>query len=294
MVGSTLYYCDEYNQGYSICSWDRQYNPVNSVNVFSEGNRRPLPQELSINNRGEIVVAGNFDHSLIFGDHEINTDYNPRYMFVAKYGFPCPVFGESSGVFCQGDVYEGRELTQSGSYTFVYPSSSPGVDSIHTMHATVLSQLFTGIDDLTVCKDSVVVLQAIPTYTEYYWSTNETTSSIEVVYNQTGTYHLYLTLWQGECHNTETITVTVVNCQSDITEYQLSNMLLYPNPVTDICRVEIGQEQLERIIVYDMYGRKVGTHHTLDFSTKELSPGIYIVKVVTANSKTGEQKMVKQ
>ncbi|MDR2008868.1 MAG: T9SS type A sorting domain-containing protein [Bacteroidales bacterium] len=277
--------------GLSLCSWDVDGNALNlSTNITSSINLNMYPQELSINNRGEIVVAGNFDNTLGFGEHAISTGGAPRYMFIAKYGFPCAVQGESSGIFCYGDVYDGTTLTYSGDYTFIYESSISGIDSVHTLHATVHPQLLTDIRDTTVCTGDSFTLTADSGYSSYSWSSGSQTNTETLQFDQAGNYTIYVSITDGVCYGIDEIEVTAEIC-TDTKEILLPQISICPNPVTDICRIDIDGAKLSEITIIDIYGREILKPKSAEFSVAGLAEGIYIARVKFANDRVAYGKL---
>ncbi len=75
-------------------------------------------------------------------------------------------------------------------------------------------------------------------------------------------------------------------------------IIIYPNPVFDVLRVEIIQENINKIIVIDSFGKIVSEYdsdnlsNTKDINTANLSPDIYILKVIT-NQSTYFKKFIK-
>jgi hypothetical protein len=147
--------------GFNICSWDRDGNQVGSIPVAStcSGLDKLSPYDTRVNSWGEIFTTGTYDYGLTFGEHYIYGDGFK--MFIAKYGNVCPFMSEETANFCYGTEYNGTVLTQSGDYQFILESSTPEVDSVVNLHATVFPQLTTGINDTTFCVNQTYLLEAI-------------------------------------------------------------------------------------------------------------------------------------
>jgi hypothetical protein len=85
---------------------------------------------------------------------------------------------------------------------------------------------------------------------------------------------------------------------SDITKDN-SSIKLYPNPTTGELRIENEELRIENVEVYDIYGKKLSSHHLIPTSShhliniSHLTAGMYFVNIHTA---TGEivRKIVKQ
>ena len=85
----------------------------------------------------------------------------------------------------------------------------------------------------------------------------------------------------------DTLILRVTNCPAlDISENQLSEWILYPNPSTGrvFIRSEISQTPMD-IAIYDLsghiLGRPIPTNNELDLSS--LSPGVYILEIQSLN-----------
>jgi len=74
---------------------------------------------------------------------------------------------------------------------------------------------------------------------------------------------------------------------------ELQNYMLdiYPNPTTGKLKIENGELKIENVEIYDMYGRNLTPHTSLDIS--DLSNGIYFVKITTEKGVV-TKKVVKQ
>jgi hypothetical protein len=147
-------------KGLTICTWDTEGSQLESINVESTctGMAGLMSYDTRVNNFGEVITTGTYDYGLTFGEHEIYGDGFK--MFIAKYGNPCSIITDETETFCFGDEYNGSILTESGDYQFIFESSTPDIDSVVNLHATVYPQLTTGIHDTTLCKDEMYILEA--------------------------------------------------------------------------------------------------------------------------------------
>lgn len=83
----------------------------------------------------------------------------------------------------------------------------------------------------------------------------------------------------------------------DVNEYLIeSKFLIYPNPVKDVLNIEFvkGDNEIESVLIYSTLGKLVREYEVVDNSinVKNLSSGIYLLKVVTEN-KILTEKLVK-
>jgi hypothetical protein len=73
-----------------------------------------------------------------------------------------------------------------------------------------------------------------------------------------------------------------------------SNIILYPNPTNSIFNVEIPNETIKIVRVYDLAGKEIMITNQQLVDASDFSAGIYIVKIETESGKTGVSKLVKK
>ena len=91
-----------------------------------------------------------------------------------------------------------------------------------------------------------------------------------------------------EVHNSATLTEGFKEDDEDIdniTEEQISSVIVYPNPVNDRIFIE-AETEIEEVVVYDIYGRHQVTETpsrqgNLSIDLSDLKSGIYFVKINT-------------
>ena len=272
--------------GFNICTWDRDGNQVGTITVEStcSGLDKLRPFDTRVNSWGEIFITGTYDYGLTFGEHYIYGDGFK--MFIAKYGNPCPIITDETSVFCYGSEYNGSVLTQSGDYQFILESSTPEVDSVVNLHATVYPQLTTGINDTTFCNDETYVLEANNGYNTYSWSTGSATNEQELTYNSTGIENVYVTLTDDNCTGIDTIVITIEVC--GFAESQVTNNLnLYPVPANSHVTVQLSDNQkIEAYSVFNLQGKLIKSENisfesSFTITTQELPAGQYLIYVKT-------------
>jgi len=91
---------------------------------------------------------------------------------------------------------------------------------------------------------------------------------------------------------------TTVESTLGITDIQLLNLQIYPNPTQDVLAIK-GQHIIEAVTIYDISGRLVnqiemiGNRNELEINTSSLTQGTYFVKVKTESGE-GVQKLIKE
>ena len=136
----------------------------------------------------------------------------------------------------------------------------------------------------------------------YLWSTGDTIASITVSPDETTTYSVTVT--NGLCETTDSVTITVT---TGISQYQKTDIRIYPNPTTGIVNVVLGMEngwQNGGIQVFDMYGRMLGvvnpsdargaSPQTVEIDLSRYPTGMYLLKVVNDGKVTAIGKVVKE
>ena len=132
--------------------------------------------------------------------------------------------------------------------------------------------------------------------TNYSWSTGATTSHITDAPSTTTTYTVTATNTAG-CTGATTITITVHNCTTSISEIYSSDLkiLVSPNPFSESAVVSVlGQEENQsyEMKIFDMLGDEV---RRIYFAGKQtaidrgyLSEGIYFYKIETIRTRASE------
>lgn len=103
--------------------------------------------------------------------------------------------------------------------------------------------------------------------------------SFTVVYTYTNT---------SGCSASDSKVITVDACVG-IEELQAASVKLYPNPVQDVLYINTNSTEPKTVEVYDLVGKNVislmTTEATVSIDSRELTNGIYIVKIQSGNAK---------
>jgi hypothetical protein len=73
-----------------------------------------------------------------------------------------------------------------------------------------------------------------------------------------------------------------------------SDLSVYPNPTVDVLRIR-DYSQVTKVSIFDMNGKAVlesGASKTGEISVRNLTSGMYLVRVSRANGLTSSQKIV--
>lgn len=274
--------------GLAVCVWDTAGNAVESIDIPTTCTNpgKLYPYDTRVNSWGEIFTTGTYDYGLTFGDHYIHG--GGFKMFIAKYGNLCPFINEQTANFCYGTEYNGTVLTQSGDYQFVLESSTPDVDSVIILHATVYPQLTTGINDTTLCANETHILEANSGYNSYSWSAGSSTNTQELNYSTVGIENIYVTLTDDNCTAVDTIVITVEICGLTA-QNPLNSISLYPVPANAHISVQLANnEKITDYSVFNLQGQLIKTEtvnstDNFGFSVADFTPGQYIIYVKSEN-----------
>ncbi|MEL4457186.1 T9SS type A sorting domain-containing protein [Lutimonas vermicola] len=154
-------------------------------------------------------------------------------------------------------------------------------------------------EDMTICLGETIVLNGSGGET-YQWSNGETSSSISVSPNRTTSYELTAT--RGGVSNTDSVTITVENCEnqiiSDEKDMAILEMAVYPNPTKGKLTILINNldEDANFIIndtngslIYSDYITGEKTQFEKQINLSRYNDGLYFVRLYTA-----EQYLVKK
>jgi len=88
---------------------------------------------------------------------------------------------------------------------------------------------------------------------------------------------------------------TSLNCTLSNEDLQLENSInLYPNPAFNEFNIELEQEVLDQVNMYNLQGQLVKTSNIKNVDVSDLTTGIYLVQVVTTNGTTSTQQLIKK
>lgn len=93
----------------------------------------------------------------------------------------------------------------------------------------------------------------------------------------------------------ESVAVVNTACTAlSTSDFDLNEISLYPNPTNFVFNLEIPNEVVKQVEIYDLSGKKLlkSNQHQIDVSS--LATGIYMVQIQTESGKTGVSKLVKK
>ncbi|MGK0236100.1 MAG: hypothetical protein ACI9EK_002645 [Psychroserpens sp.] len=107
----------------------------------------------------------------------------------------------------------------------------------------------------------------ISTYNEYSWSRG--------LINNYGTLNNILNVEDIEDNNTK------------------NELIIYPNPTSDILNIKLRNEQIEKVILYDMSGKQLKEFKKSTINLKEFKAGLYLIKIFTTSKNIINSKIIK-
>ena len=185
-----------------------------------------------------------------------------------------------------GEMTQSIMVSAAGEYS-VSVFNEYGCEASDTIAVSILAAPTFAISDTSVCVNEEIVL-SVDTDDEVLWFGETEGNTYAQTYPYAGEYLVWVTVSNGECETTDTITVTVETCTS-VDEMSAMEIQLYPNPVRDMATfIVTGYEGAISYIVADLSGREMTFEtvsvdnesvHTVDVSN--LVSGVYILRITT-------------
>ena len=119
------------------------------------------------------------------------------------------------------------------------------------------------------------------------WSTINTTTHPYTITNLDAetSYDVYVTATCGEQTSSQSATITFVTQPNSVNEYVMNSTLLYPNPTTGEFRIQNSELRIERVEVYDVYGKLMTSievdDHAVTIDASSFASGVYFTRVYT-------------
>ena len=104
-------------------------------------------------------------------------------------------------------------------------------------------------------------------------------------------YTAVLTATNGSCSDEYSIEIVISVSLEELSG--LSDVVVYPNPTSSILNINLDEE-IEKIDIYSLLGRKVGTSTNTQMDISNLANGIYLLSIETKNGKIGTKRIVKK
>jgi hypothetical protein len=141
-------------------------------------------------------------------------------------------------------------------------------------------------NDTVLCTGNAITLNAGNNFTDYKWSTGETTPAIRVNNGTTGSIHYSVSAINNNCKVTDTLLITFDLCSGiNPMGKDYPWCYIYPSPFKNT--FSIYSERKLLISIYDISGRIVETSSCQGnlIAGQDLKPGIYFVEAQFKNNK---------
>ena len=185
-----------------------------------------------------------------------------------------------------GETTQSIMVSAAGEYS-VTVFNEYGCEASDTIAVSILAAPTFAISDTSACVNEEIIL-SVDTEDEVLWFGETESNTYAQTYPYAGEYLVWVTVSNGECETTDTITVTVGTCTS-VVEMAAMEIQLYPNPVRDMATFTVsGYNGVISYMVIDMSGREMTfetvsvdneSAHTIDVSA--LAPGVYVLRITT-------------
>ncbi|MCT4664201.1 MAG: T9SS type A sorting domain-containing protein [Flavobacteriales bacterium] len=136
----------------------------------------------------------------------------------------------------------------------------------------------------------------------YSWSFGNGDFSTEVnptyKYTDHGTYYVTLTAFHGPCEDVFTKKI-IVRPNIGVKEQVLINFEVYPNPTKNIFTIDLAEDYPEvNMELYDILGKKILerklTEKSNEIAIPSLESGTYIIRLMSADGKIQQKKLIVQ
>jgi hypothetical protein len=98
--------------------------------------------------------------------------------------------------------------------------------------------------------------------------------------------------FRGFIHNYGTLN-NILNINDIAIDNVEDDFTLYPNPTSDILNVNVKNQNIEKIILYDISGKKLKVFNESSIDLMEFKTGLYFIKIHTKTRKVLTSKVVK-
>ena len=192
-------------------------------------------------------------------------------------------------ISCESYLWNGTSYDSSGVYSLLY-NNSLGCDSLVVLYLYVTNTIAEIIAPLNPINTDLTVniISGISPFT-YKWNTGETTPIITPINN--GDYWLIVTDYNG-CVS-DTIYYNVIWISSNVSEFQIDKLNIYPNPSNDIFYIKfkstINQNIILRIIniigeeIYTEFLNNYDGEYSKNINLSNKSKGVYYLEITTPN-----------
>lgn len=194
-----------------------------------------------------------------------------------------PATGVDVQAACESFTWiDGNTYTESDNEaTFVIQNgASTGCDSIVTLNLTVTPE-----PNPTIQQNGIT-LECPIGFDSYQWydDNGPIPNAISSNYTPTTTGNFYCVVEQNSCFGQSN---TIMYIATGLISKTDSDILIYPNPVTDFLKIQIMEKEVSSIQMYDLSGKEIVLKMTNSgmFDVSHVKSGVYIVAITFAENR---------
>jgi len=200
---------------------------------------------------------------------------------------------------CDSYIWNGSSLDTSGIYSFTY-SNSFGCDSLSFLDLTITSVVAEIVAPLNPNNTEIIanIISGASPFT-FIWNTSEITPTITPTNN--GEYWVIISDFNG-CIS-DTIYYNVNWISSNVDEFQINGLNIYPNPSNDIFHLKFESKINQQIAlrIFNVFGEDIYLEYLNNYSgefskkinLKNKSKGVYFLEIITPNGTLNKKLVLK-
>jgi len=251
--------------------------------------------ENSCHNRDTIIVTFHPYHNILFGDDDIIVCGS--YVLDAGEGAYSYLWNTTPPQTTSSIV-----VTIPGTYSVTATGDSFGCETTQSIFVDVREPIsFSLGSDVSAPVDSFVNIGIEHIYSEYLWNTGHTVPMLTVYGSTygTGTHEFWLTsIALNGCSHTDTINVTFYNGAGIETNSSDNELILYPNPTSEIIYLHSEKNIIKDVEIYNIYGesvlKEIINNMEISLNVSNFAKGLYIVKCQFGDNNTEVFKLLIQ
>lgn len=159
-----------------------------------------------------------------------------------------------------------------------------------------------GTDSIYQQQNTTLNLDAGAGFSEYLWSTGDTTQTLSIVLNNDWlNYNLLMVQVKSKFGCVASDTMVIYVLPTSITEFESKQFSIYPNPASDFIYCQIDKESLQDELTLNLYNssgglvKKMRSHKNeslFKFPIHEIANGIYYLELGNSDGKIASEKII--
>ncbi|OFY47993.1 MAG: hypothetical protein A2W85_11160 [Bacteroidetes bacterium GWF2_41_31] len=290
-----------------LMQFDTSGNIINYQ--ITQATKNLVINQLCADNCGNFLISGQlFNGTAYFGPDTLSTPLPVENFFAKNESFNIPPIDLPS------DTSGCKELTLNapkGYLYYIWNNEITNQDTFYIVSSGIVNlkvadeggcwlegesivTIFPGIDfslgeDTTMLYTDTLVLSVDISFESYLWSTGDTLPNVNIAASglAIGNNQLWLEVVNGPCTVSDTLNIFVIDNSGTI-EIVDRSVYLFPNPAKRVLTIVNPNNLIfEHVGIYNLSGLKLIDTKPLNriIDVEKLQPGIYIVELVTSQSK---------